>query len=94
MVKHISCFIDGIRKKVLRENTKKLLVINENWNKIVDERTAQRTEVIGIKQKIIYVRVESPALLNELSNFRRNALLEKFRLKYPSHQIRDIKFII
>lgn len=94
MVKHIGCIIDGIRKNILRENTKKASVISTNWDKIVDAQTARRTRVIGIKQKILYVKVESPALLNELSNFKKNTVLEKLQFKYPDHQIRDIKFVI
>ena len=94
MVKHIGCIVDGIRKKILRENTKKASVISTNWDKIVGAQTARRTRVIGIKQKILYVKVESPSLLNELSNFKKNTVLEKLQFKYPDHQIRDIKFVI
>ena len=94
MVKHIGCIINGVRKKILRENTKKSAVISINWDKIVDAQTARRTQVIGIKQKILYVKVESPSLLNELSNFKKNAVLEKLQFKYPDHHIRDIKFVI
>ena len=94
MVKHIGLIVDGVRKKILRENTKKSMLIGENWDKIVDSQTAQRTRVIGTKQKILYVQVESPALLAELSNFRKNGILENVQSKYPDHKIRDIKFVI
>lgn len=94
MVKHIGCIINGIRKNILKENTKKASVISTNWDKIVDAQTARRTWVIGIKQKILYIKVESPSLLNELSNFKKNTVLEKLQLKYPDQQIRDVKFVI
>jgi predicted nucleic acid-binding Zn ribbon protein len=94
MVKHINCIIDEVRKKILRENTKKVAAISTNWDKIVDPQIARRTQVIGIKQKVLYVKVESPSLLSELSNFKKNTVLEKLQFKYSNHQIRDIKFVI
>jgi len=93
-MKHIGEVVRQVRKELLKENTKKSLVIGDNWDKIVDARTARRTCVMGFKQKILYVKVESPALLNELCNFKKDAILEKLQLKYPDHKIRDIKFTI
>ncbi len=93
-VKHISDVVKQVRKELLKENTQKSLVIGDNWDKIVDAQTARRTCVMGFKQKVLYVKVESPALLNELCNFKKGAILEKLQLKYPDHKIRDIKFTI
>lgn len=93
-MKHIGEVVKQVRSQLLRENTKKSLVINDNWNKIVDARIARRTCVMGFKQKILFVKVESPALLNELCNFKKNAILEKLQSKYPEHKIRDVKFVI
>jgi len=83
-----------VRRQLLRETTKKSFVIGENWDKIVDARTASRTCVMGFRQKVLYVKVESPPLLNELCNFKKDAILAKLQSKYPDHKIRDVKFII
>jgi len=93
-MKHIGEVVKQVRKELLRENTKKSLVVGDNWDKIVDARIARRTCVTGFKQKILYVKVESPALLNELCNFKKEAILEKLQSKYPDHKIRDVKFTI
>lgn len=93
-MRHIGEVVKQVRKELLKENAKKSLVIGNNWNKIVDARTAQRTCVMGFKQKVLYVKVESPVLLNELCNFKKGVILEKLQLKYPDHKIRDIKFTI
>ncbi len=93
-MKHIGDVVRQVRKELLKENTKKSLVIGDNWDKIVDVQTARRTCVMGFKQKVLYVKVESPALLNELCNFKKNTILAKLQLKYPDHKIRDIKFTI
>lgn len=93
-MKHIGDVVRRVRKELLKENTKKSLVIGENWDKIVDAQTARRTCVMGLRQKILYVKVESAALLNELCNFKKDAILAKVQLKYPDHNIRDIKFTI
>lgn len=93
-MKQIGPIIDKIRKKLLEENTKKSLAISANWDKIVDPHIARRTQPVKIKQKILYVKVESPSLLQELSNFKKNVILESVQSKYPDQRIRDIKFIV
>ena len=93
-MKHISDVVRQVRKELLRESTQKSLAIGNNWDKIVDTQTARRTCVIGFKQKVLYVKVESTVFLNELCNFKKDAILAKLQLKYPGHKIRDIKFTI
>lgn len=93
-MKHIGDVVRQVRRQLLNESTKKSSIVAENWNKIVDVQTASRTCVMGFRQKVLYVKVESPALLNELCNFKKKAILEKLQAKYPEQQIRDIKFTI
>ena len=78
----------------MRESTKKALAITNNWPKIVGTAIAQRTDVQGFRQKILYVKVASPALMNELANFKKDNILSKLQTEYPDQHIRDIKFII
>ncbi|MBI5778513.1 MAG: DUF721 domain-containing protein [Planctomycetes bacterium] len=93
-MKHIGEVVKQVRRELLKENTRKALAVGDNWDKIVDARIARRTRVIGFRQKVLYVKVESPALLNELCNFKKEAILAKLQAKYPDHKIRDVKFTI
>ena len=86
--------IPKVKSQLLRESTKKNLAISEHWDNIVDAVTARRTKVQGLKQKMLYVAVESPALMHELANFKKDAILHKVQTKYPDLHVRDIKFII
>jgi len=94
MLKHIEFIVNNVRKDVQAANTKKNIAFKENWSKIVDGRIGRRTQVIGLRQKILYVKVESQALLAELANFKKDSILEKAQEKYPEINIRDIKFIV
>jgi predicted nucleic acid-binding Zn ribbon protein len=93
-MRHIGEVVRQVRKQLLKENTKKALGVGEHWDKIVDAQTASRTCVMGFRQKVLYVKVESAALLNELCNFKKDAILAQLQSKYPDHKIRDIKFTI
>jgi hypothetical protein len=93
-MKNISDVIRQVRRQLLKENTGRLLVVSRDWNNIVDARTASRTCVKGFRQKVLYVKVESASLLNELCNFKKEAILIKLQARYPDLKIRDIKFTV
>ena len=94
MIKHIGNIVANVKKSLLKEKTKTAFTIAQDWSNFVDAQTARRTEVQGFKQKVLYVKVQSSALLNELANFRKDAILLKLQAKYPEQHIRDIKFIV
>lgn len=79
MIRRIGDIVGDVKKKLLRESTKKALAVEQHWDKIVGAQTAARTSVQGLKQKILYVKVQSPALMNELANFKKDAILLKIQ---------------
>ncbi|MEW6025739.1 MAG: DUF721 domain-containing protein [Planctomycetota bacterium] len=93
-MKHIGEVIKKVRSQLLNENPQKAFSFGDKWDKVAGASVAQRTRVMGFKQKVLYVKVESPALLNELCNFKKETILEKLKTAYPEHKIRDIKFVI
>jgi len=94
MAIHIGDLIPKVKAQLLRESTKKNFVVIDGWEKLVGANIAKRTKVQGFRQKMLYVKVESPVLLNELANFKKDAILQKLQEKYPDQHIRDIKFIV
>jgi len=63
------------------------------WQEVVGENLARHTYVVGVKQKVIQVKVDSAPLLNELANFKKQQILTKIREKLPDKSYQDIKFM-
>lgn len=63
------------------------------WQEVVGTEIARQTKVVGAKQRVIRVQVDSATLLNELANFRKEAILSKIRERLPDKSYQDIKFI-
>jgi predicted nucleic acid-binding Zn ribbon protein len=53
------------------------------WEEVVGKDLAQHTYVLGVKQKVIQVKVDSAPLLNELANFKKQSILTMIRKKLP-----------
>lgn len=62
------------------------------WDKIAGEFIAGHTEDIYIKKNILYVRINSPALKNELS-FAKSKLIESLNNAVEGATLKDIVFL-
>lgn len=71
----------GGKKRLKQQGT-----LDRLWPGIVGEELACHTYVVGIKQKVIQVKVDSAPLLNELANFRRQEIFGKIRAKLPQSE--------
>ena len=71
------------------QGTSQLVAI---WKQVVDERTAERTKVLGLKRGVLEVGVTNSALLNELVSFQKTGLLARLKAEHPEQNIKDIRF--
>lgn len=78
----------GGKKRLKQQN-----LLDEVWREIVGREIARHTRVLGAKQRVIRVKVDSATLLNELANFRKAAILTKIKERLPDKSYQDIKFI-
>lgn len=68
--------------------------LEEAWAEAVGEPAASRTKVGGIRHGVLTITVGHPTLLEELSAFRKTALLAALREKAPGVTLHDIRFRI
>lgn len=62
------------------------------WAEAVGDSDAARTKVGGLRHGVLTVTVAHPALLEELSAFRKPGLLAALRQKAPGVAIHDLRF--
>lgn len=93
-VRSIGEVLKLVRRQLFQESGRACSAVIAEWPKIVGVQTAGRTSVTGFRKKALYVKVASPALLQELSNFKKESILIKLQTKYPEMHIRDIKFTV
>lgn len=75
----------GYNKKNSREQ------LREAWSEVAGEFASQ-SRALQVRAGVLHVAVTNPAVLDELSNFRKNALLSKLREKHPQLRLRNLKF--
>ncbi|MBX3442538.1 MAG: DUF721 domain-containing protein [Planctomyces sp.] len=61
------------------------------WRDVAGERIAKSTRVMGLKNGVLTIGVDSSPLLSELSSFHRENLLEGLKSR-RGESIRDLKF--
>ena len=64
----------------------------KNWDKIAGSFISKNTEKLFIKNKVLFVKLNSPALKNELS-FSKSKLIEKLNKSVKQEIINEIIFI-
>ncbi|MFV0237518.1 MAG: DUF721 domain-containing protein [Flavobacteriales bacterium] len=65
--------------------------IKSLWEKIVGSYIASYTEKIGLRKHILYVKIKSPELRNELQ-YSRTKLIRNLNYTIGEDYIKDIKF--
>ena len=66
--------------------------VKDAWQQVVRNEVYRNTEIIGMRNEILYVRVESTAMLHHLANFERHAIVAKINETVGVRCIRDIRF--
>jgi predicted nucleic acid-binding Zn ribbon protein len=66
--------------------------LEDAWNKAVGEPDCRQTRLGEVRRGVLNVTVAHSALLEELSAFRKPALLSALRLGAPATTIHDIRF--
>lgn len=93
----ISKLIKDFRKtlgtKRAKEQPRLFSGLTQAWREIVGEKIARHAKLVGEKQNILYVKVDSAPILAELANFRKREILQKLHTGYPTKTYRDINFI-
>ncbi|HUW58871.1 MAG TPA: DUF721 domain-containing protein [Planctomycetota bacterium] len=85
----IASFLDrsGLGRQGLHDQ------VGRAWCEIVGAETARHTRLSRtIRQGVLRVEVDSPALLAELSGFRRDEILRGLQEKIRRKHIEDIRF--
>ncbi len=62
------------------------------WKEAVTETVYQSTKITGIKNGMLYVNVESSAMIHYLTNFEKRAIISKINKAVGSKYIEDICF--
>ncbi|WP_347273839.1 DUF721 domain-containing protein [Candidatus Kuenenia sp.] len=66
--------------------------ISNAWRNIVGDEIYQITRIDGLKNRILYINVESSALIHHLTNFERHAIIQKINELMGKKSIDDIRF--
>ncbi len=66
--------------------------VKNAWQQVVSSETYRNTEIIGMRNGILYVSVESTAMFHHLANFERHAIVAKINETVGVGCISDIRF--
>lgn len=66
--------------------------IKNAWKSIVGDEIFQSTEIIGLKKRVLYINVESTALIHHLTSFERYAIITRINETVGKECIEDIRF--
>ncbi|MDR4506675.1 MAG: DUF721 domain-containing protein [Candidatus Brocadiaceae bacterium] len=64
------------------------------WRTIVGDEIFQCTEITGIKNRVLYVTVESTTMIHYLTNFEKSAIIVRFNEIVDTVRIDDIRFTV
>jgi len=67
-------------------------VVRDAWRKAVGEEICSNTEITEVKNCVLYVNVESSALIHHLTNFEKIAIINKINTIMGAKSIGDIRF--
>lgn len=68
--------------------------IQEMWPSIIGEDIYAVTKVTNLKNRILYVTVESPAIIHHLTNFEQPAIINRINNILGNYRIEEIRFKI
>ena len=77
------------KKSLIDKNCQKVMSV---WSEIVGNEIYKSTRITGIKNGIMYVNVESSAMIHHLTNFEKYAIIQKINNVMGMKYIEDIRF--
>ena len=77
------------KKSLIDKNCQKVMSV---WSEIVGNEIYKSTRITGIKNGIMYVGVESSAMIHHLTNFEKYAIIHKINNVMGMKYIEDIRF--
>jgi len=79
------------KKELFDKNCQKTM---SAWSEIVGNEVCKTTKITGIKNGIMYVGVESSAMIHHLTNFEKYAIIHKINTLLGFKYIEDIRFTV
>ena len=77
------------KKKIIDKNCQKVMSV---WSEVVGNEIYKSTKITGIKNGIMYVGVESSAMIHYLTNFEKYAIIHKINTILGFKYIEDVRF--
>ncbi len=77
------------KKSLIDKNCQKAMGV---WSEVVGSEIYKSTRITGIKNGIMYVVVESSAMIHHLTNFEKYAIIHKINNVMGMKYIEDIRF--
>jgi hypothetical protein len=76
----------------LGKKAKREVALMEVWEEIVGAERAGRLTPLRLRAGVLWVAVESPPLLYEVSQFERPAILRRIQERLPDLGLEDVRF--
>ncbi len=80
--------------RVVKAKSKANRSISAKWTEIADQDILEHTDVKGLKNGVLYVRVDSATWLHYITAFKKEELLKSVQNEYKQRFISDIRFYI
>ncbi len=93
-VERIDNIISRTIEKIGLEQKIKEARLFENWKGLVGEQIAKHTQPVGIKRKKLFVNVDNPTWVFQLTTHHKKELLDKLNRETAGIVINDIYFKI
>ena len=77
------------KKSLIDKNRQKVMRV---WSEIVGNEIYKNARITGIKNGIMYVNVESSAMIHHLTNFEKYAIIHKINTLLGFKYIEDVRF--
>jgi len=77
------------KKSLIDKNRQKVMSV---WSEIVGNEIYKSARITGIKNGIMYVGVESSAMIHHLTNFEKYAIIHKINTILGFKYIEDVRF--
>jgi len=77
------------KKSLIDKNRQKVMRV---WSEIVGNEIYKNARITGIKNGIMYVNVESSAMIHHLTNFEKYAIIHKINTILGFKYIEDVRF--
>ena len=82
--------IDKVMSGLNERLTNKNKSINKAWSETIDKNIKKHTKVAEVKDKVLYIKAESPAWIYEIKS-KKKEIIEKINHFHTKEVLKDIK---